>query len=98
MNIPGKKIKEFCLRNHILRLSFIGSVIRDDFGPDSDVDILVEFEPGNVPGFFGIFDMEYELSSLLEGRNIDLRTPDDLSHNFRDNVIREAEVQYELTR
>ena len=68
--VPKEQIAAFCERHHIRRLSLFGSVIRDDFGPDSDVDVLVDFAPGQVPGFFRLFDMEAELSSLLGGRNM----------------------------
>jgi len=88
------KIANFCRRNHIRKLSFFGSVLREDFGPESDVDVLVEFEPGHVPGFFRLFDIEEELSSLLGGRRVDLRTPEDLSRYFRDEVIARSLVQY----
>ena len=92
--VPKEQIAAFCERHHIRRLSLFGSVIRDDFGPDSDVDVLVDFAPGQVPGFFRLFDMEAELSSLLEGRKVDLRTAQDLSRYFRDEVLAEAEVHY----
>lgn len=92
--IPKDKIAEFCCRNHIRKLSLFGSVLRDDFSPDSDVDILVEFEPNHVPGFFGLARMERELSELLGGWKVDLRTPEELSQYFRDQVLSEAEVQY----
>jgi hypothetical protein len=92
--VPKDKINDFCKRNHIRKLLFFVSVLRDDFGPESDVDILVEFEPGHVPGFFRLFDMEEELSTLLNGRKVDLRTPEDLSRYFRDEVIAHARVQY----
>jgi hypothetical protein len=88
------KIANFCRRNHIRKLSFFGSVLREDFGPESDVDVLVEFKPGHVPGFFRLFDVEEELSSLLGGRKVDLRTPEDLSRYFRDEVIARSLVQY----
>ena len=94
ITIPKEKIVQFCRRQHIRKLAFFGSVLRDDFRPDSDVDVLVEFEPGHVPGFFRLFDMEEELSVLLGGRKADLRTPQDLSRYFRDEVIAHAEVQY----
>ncbi len=84
---------EFCRRNHIRRLSFFGSVLRDDFRPDSDVDVLVEFEPDHVPGFIGIIRMESELSEIT-GRSVDLRTPQELSRYFRDDVVATAEVIY----
>ena len=92
---PSKdRIAEFCERNHILKLCLFGSVLREDFRPESDVDVLVEFEPGHVPGFFRLFDLEKELSPLFGGRKVDLRTPQDLSRYFRDQVVAQAEVQY----
>lgn len=94
--IPQNKLNEFCRRNHIGRLSLFGSVLRDDFRPDSDVDVMVEFEPGKTPGFFKLADMETELSELID-RKVDLRTPQDLSRYFRDKVVKEAEVQYSAT-
>jgi len=92
--ISDNKIADFCHRNHILKLSLFGSVLRDDFKPDSDIDILVEFELGHTPSFFRLFDMEEELSSMFNGRKVDLRTPEDLSQYFRDDVIANAEVHY----
>lgn len=94
IRVPKKKIVDFCRRNHILKLALFGSVLREDFGPDSDVDVLVEFEPGHAPGFFRLFDLERELSSLFDGRKVDLRTPEDLSRYFREEVIAEAEIHY----
>jgi predicted nucleotidyltransferase len=93
IDIPKEKIAEFCRRNHIRRLSLFGSVLRDDFGPQSDVDVLVEFEPDTHLGlrFFGL---EHELSELL-GRKVDLNTAGFLSKYFRDQVLAEAEVQYD---
>jgi hypothetical protein len=90
--IPKDLLVEFCRKHYITRLALFGSVLREDFGPDSDIDVLVEFEPGHVPGF-GIIDMENELSQLVE-RRVDLRTPGDLSRYFRDKVVREARVEY----
>ena len=90
--IPREKIAEFCRRHHIRRLSLFGSVLRDDFGPDSDVDVLVEFETGHVPGL-AFFDMEAELSQIL-GRKVDLSTLQFLSRYFRDEVLNEAQEQY----
>jgi predicted nucleotidyltransferase len=92
IGIPKEQIAEFCRRHHIRKLSLFGSVLRDEFGPDSDVDVLVEFEPGHTPGL-AFFEMQSELSDLL-GRKVDLMTPDFLSRYFRDEVMREAEVQY----
>jgi len=94
LKVPKEKIGEFCRKHHIRKLSFFGSILREDFDTESDVDVLVEFERGHVPGFFRLFDMEEELSSLLGGRKVDLRTPEDLSRYFRDEVIRISEVQY----
>ena len=91
--ISGEKLAEFCRQNHILKLSFFGSVLRDDFGPESDVDVLVEFEPGHTPGL-DLIRMQDELSALLGGREVDLLTPKFLNHRIRDRVLREAEPQY----
>lgn len=88
------RIAEFCRRHHIRRLSLFGSVLRDDFGPDSDVDVLVEFEPGTRVGLMGLADVETELAELL-GRKVDLNTPGFLSRYFREQVLAEAEVQYD---
>lgn len=94
IHIPQEQLEEFCRRHHIRKLSFFGSVLREDFGPESDIDVLVEFEPGHVPGFFRLFDMEEELSSMLGERKVDMRTPQDLSRYFREEVLAFAEVQY----
>ena len=90
--IPREKIAELCGRHHIRRLSLFGSVLRDDFGPDSDVDVLVEFETGHVPGL-AFFGMEAELSQIL-GRKVDLSTLQFLSRYFRDEILNEAQEQY----
>lgn len=90
--IPRTEIADFCRRNHIKRLSLFGSVLRDDFKPGSDIDVLVEFEPGKVPGW-DFFSMQEELSRGL-GRRVDLVTPQDLSRHIRDNVVREAQAFY----
>lgn len=92
--IPAGLIADFCKRHGIKRLSIFGSYPRDDFGPDSDIDVLVEFYPEHIPSLFGIAGMEIELSSLLEGRKTDLRTPQDLSRYFRDEVVEKAKVVY----
>jgi predicted nucleotidyltransferase len=91
---PREKIRDFCARNHIRKLSLFGSVLTHRFGEDSDIDVLVEFEPGNVPGYFELVGMELELSEML-GRKVDLRTPEELSRYFRDEVVASAAVQYE---
>ncbi len=93
IEISREKLAEFCRKNHIRRLSLFGSILRDDFGPESDVDFLVEFEPGHIPGLLAIAGMEIELSAMI-GRKADLRTAGDLSRYFREEVIKEAEVQY----
>lgn len=97
IDLPRDKIAAFCRRHYIRRLSLFGSVLREDFGAASDVDVLVEFESGHEPGFFGLARMERELSELLGGRKADLRTPEDLSRYFRDEVLAEAEVRYVQT-
>lgn len=91
--VPREAIAEFCQRNRIRRLSLFGSVLRDDFGPDSDIDVLVEFDPEARVGLITFAGMEIELSELL-GRKVDLQTPGSLSKYFRDQVLAEAEVQY----
>jgi predicted nucleotidyltransferase len=93
IDIPKDKVADFCRRNHIRRLALFGSVLRDDFRPDSDVDVLVEFEPGTRVGL-RFFAMEEELSEIL-GRKVDLNTAGFLSKYFRDEVLAEAEVQYD---
>ena len=97
INIPKDKIAEFCRRNRIHRLALFGSVLRDDFGPGSDVDVLVEFEPDARVGFFELYDMEQELGRLLGGQKVDLNTSKSLSKYFRDEVMQEAEEQYVQT-
>jgi len=92
ISVDSNVIADFCRRHHIRRLAFFGSVLRNDFGPESDVDVLVEFEPGHVPGL-AFLAMEEELAAIL-GRKVDLNTPGFLSPYFRDRVLREAEVQY----
>ena len=93
IDIPKDKIAGFCRRHRIVKLSLFGSILREDFGPDSDIDVLVEFEPGATPGF-AFFGLQEELSRML-GRRVDLSTPGFLSDYFRDEVMREAEVQYD---
>ena len=98
VQISRDRIASFCEARGIRRLAIFGSALRPDFGPDSDIDILVEFESDRVPGFLGIARMERELSSMLGKRKVDLRTPEDLSRYFRDGVLREAESVYERGR
>jgi hypothetical protein len=92
IRIDREKLAEFCRRNHIQKLALFGSILRDDFRPQSDVDVLVEFEPGHVPGL-KFFALEHELSQIL-GRKVDLNTPNFISSYFRGRVLAEAEVQY----
>jgi uncharacterized protein len=87
-------LEQLCRRHRIRRLALFGSVLKGTDRPDSDVDLLVEFEAGAVPGFLRLARIEGELSSLLGGRRVDLRTPQDLSRYFRDEVLRDAEVQF----
>ncbi len=94
VHIPKQQVAEFCRRNHIRWLALFGSVLRDDFGPDSDVDVLVEFEPGARVGLLSLAGMEIELGEILR-RKVDLNTPGFLSDYFRDQVLAEAEVQYD---
>ncbi|MEW5941278.1 MAG: nucleotidyltransferase family protein [Chloroflexota bacterium] len=92
IRVPHKKLAEFCKKNHIRKLAFFGSVLRDDFGPHSDVDVLVEFEEGKTPGL-AFFGMQAELSAILE-RKVDLNTPGFLNKYFREQALREAKVEY----
>ena len=92
IEVDRERIAEFCRRHHIRRLALFGSVLRGDFRADSDVDVLVEFEPGHTPGL-DFFAMEAELSEIL-GRKVDLSTPGFLSPRFRERVLDEAEVYY----
>jgi predicted nucleotidyltransferase len=93
ISISRDKIADFCRRHHIRKLALFGSVLRDDFRHDSDVDVLVEFEPGVAIGLIRLAGLELELSEIL-GRKVDLRTPADLSRYFRQEVLQSAEVQY----
>ncbi|MBN2394723.1 MAG: nucleotidyltransferase family protein [Anaerolineae bacterium] len=92
IKVPQAKIAAFCRRNFIRKLALFGSVLRDDFTPDSDVDVLVEFEPGHTPGL-AFFRMQRELSEIL-GKKADLNTAKDLSPYFRQQVLDETEVLY----
>ncbi|MHB0915212.1 MAG: nucleotidyltransferase family protein [Thermoleophilia bacterium] len=93
IEIPEDKLRAFCVRNHIRKLSFFGSFLRQDFKQSSDIDVLVEFESGHVPGL-AFFSMEEELSELI-GHKVDLNTPRFLSRYFRNKVIDEAQVLYD---
>lgn len=94
LQVDRESLADFCRHNHIATLSFFGSVLRDDFTSDSDIDVLVEFEEGHTPGFLRVAQMERELSRLLDNRKVDLRTFQDLSRYFRQEVLAAAEVQY----
>ncbi len=97
IDIPKDEIAAFCRRHRIRRLALFGSVLRGDFGPDSDVDVLVEFEPDARVGLFELYDMEQELSRMMGGRTVEINTPRSLSKYFRDQVLAEAETQYVKT-
>jgi len=94
IEITKEEVADFCRCNHIHRLSLFGSVLRDDFGPESDVDVLVEFEPGARVGLLALAGMEIELGRLL-GRKVEMHTVKGLNPYFRDEVLHEAEVRYE---
>lgn len=91
--IPPDEIAAFCRQHGVARLSLFGSVLRDDFGPQSDIDVLIEFAPGKTPGLFRFAGMELELTRLL-GRTVHLSTPQDISQYIRERVLREARLQY----
>lgn len=92
--IPRDLVGEFCHKHRIRKLSVFGSYLREDFSSESDIDVLVEFDPDHIPGLLRVAAMERELSDLSGGRKIDLRTARDLSRHFRDQVVDSAEVQY----
>ena len=94
VEIHKDQLSAFCRMRHIRRLAIFGSALRSEPRPDSDLDLLVEFEPDHIPGLFGIARLERELSALFGGRKVDLRTAEDLSRYFRQRVIDEAEIQY----
>lgn len=94
LNLQDPAVQKFCESHRIRKLALFGSQAKGTAGPDSDVDLLVDFEPDSVPGLFGVAALEDELSQLLGGRKVDLRTARDLSRYFRDEVVRTAQVQY----
>jgi hypothetical protein len=94
INIPKEKIADFCKQNHIRRLYLFGSVLREDFRPGSDIDVLVEFEPGTRVGLIRLSGLEIELGDII-GRKVDLNTPGFLSKYYRDKILGDAEVQYD---
>lgn len=98
IQVPESEIADFCHRHHIRKLSLFGSVLRDDFGPDSDIDVLVEFEQEHTPGLMRLAGMEIELTEILGGeRKVDMNTPLMLSPYFRDEVLEEADTVYVQT-
>jgi predicted nucleotidyltransferase len=94
LDVDQEALAELCRRHSIRRLSLFGSVLKGTAGPDSDIDLLVEFEPGCKPGYIGLAGIEIELSALLGGRRVDLRTAEELSRYFREEVVQNARVQY----
>jgi len=97
-SIDKKMIARFCRRNHIRKLSLFGSVLTRAFNEESDIDVLVEFDPDAVIGYFELVEMQEELATVFDGRKVDLRTPRELSRYFRDEVIEKAEVLYDAGR
>jgi len=93
IDIPKERLADFCRKNKIQKLSLFGSVLRDDFGPDSDVDVLVEFKAGTRIGLIRLTRLEFELSEIV-GRKVDLNTPGFISSYFRSDVMAEREIQY----
>ena len=93
IKFPKEEIEEFCKKHYIRKLSLFGSALRDDFTPESDLDILVEFDPSHIPGLIRLAGMEIELTGLL-GRKVDMRTAQDLSPYFREDVLSSAKVRY----
>jgi predicted nucleotidyltransferase len=93
IDVDAEGLAAFCQRAGIRRLSFFGSVLREDFGPESDIDVLVEFPPDSGIGLFEFVDLQRELAEII-GREVDLHTPASLSHFFREDVVESAEVAY----
>jgi predicted nucleotidyltransferase len=94
IDIPSGKVADFCRKHHIRRLSLFGSVLREDFTADSDVDVLVEFDPMHIPGLIRLGAMAEELSDILGGRQVEMLTAEDLSKHFREDVLAGAQVEY----
>lgn len=90
---PKNKIRDFCRKYHVKKFSFFGSILTDKFGPDSDIDVLVEFEPNAHPNYFLLVDMENDLTKIF-GRRTDVRTPNEISHYYRQQVLSEAKSIY----
>ncbi len=94
VDIPQERLAAFCRRHHIRKLSLFGSVLRDDFGPESDIDVLVEFEPGHVPGY-RLITIQDELSDLFGGHPVDLVIERSLNRHLRPRILAKARVQYQ---
>ena len=94
VQLPREKIADFCRRNRIRKLSLFGSALKGKLRKDSDIDLLVEFQTDEAPSLLDLSRMERELSTILDGRKVDLRTPNELSRYFRDEVLSTASVQY----
>ena len=94
IGLSKDQIAEFCKKNHIKKFAFYGSILRDDFRPNSDIDVLVDFDQEAKMDLIRMAEIEIELSDIV-GKRVDMRTPQDLSKYFRDKVVREADVQYE---
>jgi predicted nucleotidyltransferase len=92
LNLDETALARFCERHHIRRLALFGSQLKGTARPDSDIDLLVEFDPDQVPGLLALAAMELELSNLLNGQRVDIRTAEDLSRHFRDEILHTAEV------
>ena len=90
----AERVTEFCRRHHIRRLSVVGSVLREDFRPDSDIDVLIEFDSEHRPGMVGLHELEEELSGLYAGHRVDLLNPKYLNRRIRDRLLQEAEVLF----
>jgi predicted nucleotidyltransferase len=93
--ISKAELETFCRRNHIIKISLFGSALLDELKPDSDIDILVEFDKDHMPGLLDIAGMEIELTEMF-GRKVDLRTPAELSRYFRNDVLEKARVEYAI--
>lgn len=94
ISVDRDRLASICRRYHVRRLAAFGSVLREDFGPDSDVDLLIEFDPEQVPGMVAMHELERELSALWTGRRVDIVNPKYLNHRIRDRVLAEAQLQY----
>ena len=94
ISFDRKALEKLCIENGIKKLSLFGSVLRDDFGPNSDIDMLVEFMPGETVGYFRLIGVEIALTEFFDGRKVDLRTPGEISDYFKEKVLKESEILY----